>query len=369
MAGFQNSSAQVFEFQGVFETQVVSKNTAKAEIVFIKTNLEGNADESDIVPYDSLLVFSKGKTTTSLFITVKIDDKYEDDETFSIEILKNKGRNKRRKRGAVPPTLRITVTLEERSLYESCLSPDFVINGVQFLAIHVVNNARLAAKESDTIKNIYISTEHNKRLEKLTMFLNISEPVNELEEKYIMRAYYFPYKNGKLETLNDVGWVDIPYKPQDNQPNMAFTGGTNGCALVAMEKRHDDNMFRMYHMQSPGTKDGPLWNKYMDIIKSDAEIGVVIGSFAWEEYGIDGLAEHYQATNYLYYDTKKVQWLYVSQFSLFIGSVNPNNDPKLPKGLSMQETSQIINENKLYNGEVQKVLVSYLTLLYSDYFR
>ena len=107
----------------------------------------------------------------------------------------------------------------------------------------------------------------------------------------------------------------------------------------------------------------------MEIIKSDGEIGEEIGSFSQEEYGIKGLAEHYQATTYLYYDTIKVQWLYVSQFSLFVGSVNPNNDPKLPKGISMQETSEIMNENKLYNGEVQKVLVSFsdLILFYPNY--
>eukprot|EP00092_Neocalanus_flemingeri_P068930 GFUD01084344.1.p1 GENE.GFUD01084344.1~~GFUD01084344.1.p1 ORF type:complete len:570 (-),score=108.01 GFUD01084344.1:548-2191(-) len=285
--GFQDKDARLFEFVGVFETQVVRKVSTKAGIVFLKTKLgeSGNtADANDIVPYDDLLVFPKCQNMTKLFITIKIDNEQEEDETFSIDLVSSKETKTRLKRGATQATQKtITVTIVEQPKLEDLKDPEL-------LSLYVLNNARLSSPESNSIKDFYLKIEKLKRLPtKATLFLEIYEPGQtfEVDVNNRMRAYYFPYKFGKPVTTKDIGWVDIPYNPQDDQLKFAFTGGMNGCAIIAMEKKDDDTMFRVFHLQSPSTRGSTQWNEYMEIIKQDNEVGNEIGSFAFEDYGLD----------------------------------------------------------------------------------
>eukprot|EP00092_Neocalanus_flemingeri_P011928 GFUD01012860.1.p1 GENE.GFUD01012860.1~~GFUD01012860.1.p1 ORF type:complete len:640 (-),score=137.52 GFUD01012860.1:135-1991(-) len=355
--GFQNKDARVFEFLGVFETQVVRKVSTKAGIVFIKTKL-GTADANDIVPYDNLLVFPKCQNMTKLFITIKIDNEKEEDETFSIDLVSSKETKTRLKRGAVQASQRtLTVTLLEHiqieDLVEDLKNPEILHN-------QVMNNARLSSKESG-IKDFYLQPEQLQRLPLPTLFLEIYEPGQTPPvDKVITRAFYFPYKNGSPKTANDIGWVDIPYNPRADQPKFAFTGGMNGCAIVAMEKKDNDIMFRVFHLQSPSERGSKRWNEYMEIIKNDDEVGNEIGSFAYEDYGIEDTRnlDFIQATNFLYYDTEG-KWWYVAQFNEYPGTMDQHHHSVRHLSDSIASQSRLKNlymeENKLYNGRVRKV--------------
>eukprot|EP00092_Neocalanus_flemingeri_P105116 GFUD01134694.1.p1 GENE.GFUD01134694.1~~GFUD01134694.1.p1 ORF type:complete len:638 (-),score=131.07 GFUD01134694.1:157-2007(-) len=353
--GFQNKDARVFEFLGVFETQVVRKVSTKAGIVFIKTKL-GTADANDIVPYDNLLVFPKCQNMTKLFITIKIDNEKEEDETFSIDLVSSKETKTRLKRGAVQASQRtLTVTLLEHiqieDLVEDLKNPEILHN-------QVMNNARLSSKESG-IKDFYLQPEQLQRLPLPTLFLEIYEPGQTPPvDKVITRAFYFPYKNGSPKTANDIGWVDIPYNPQDDQPKFAFTGGMNGCAIIAMEKKDDDTMFRVFHLQSPSTRGSTQWNEYMEIIKQDNEVGNEIGSFAFEDYGLDIDMDFFQGTNFLYYGTDS-KWWYVSQFNEYLGTMKQDHDSVKHLSDFIPEERNLktlyMEENKLYNGRARKI--------------
>eukprot|EP00092_Neocalanus_flemingeri_P059100 GFUD01070551.1.p1 GENE.GFUD01070551.1~~GFUD01070551.1.p1 ORF type:complete len:644 (-),score=135.53 GFUD01070551.1:260-2119(-) len=357
--GFQDKDARLFEFVGVFETQVVRKVSTKAGIVFLKTKLgeSGNtADTNDVVPYEDLLVFPKGQNMTTLFITIKIDNEKEEDETFSIELVSSKETKTRLKRGATQSMQKtITVEIVEQPRIEELKDPNL-------LHLQVINNARLSSKDSNSIKDFYFQFEKLQRLPTTTLFLEIYEPgqtpvVNENDR---MRAFYFPYKSGIPKTTNDIGWVDIPYNPLDNEPKFAFTGGMNGCAIIAMEKKNDNTMFRVFHLQSPSTRGSTQWNEYMDIIKKDNEVGNEIGSFAYEDYGIEDMTnmDFIQGTNFLYYGTDS-KWWYVSQFNEYLGAMKQNHDSVKDLSDSIASQSRLKNlymeENKLYNGRMRKV--------------
>eukprot|EP00092_Neocalanus_flemingeri_P005832 GFUD01006276.1.p1 GENE.GFUD01006276.1~~GFUD01006276.1.p1 ORF type:complete len:643 (-),score=127.79 GFUD01006276.1:260-2116(-) len=356
--GFQDKDARLFEFVGVFETQVVRKVSTKAGIVFLKTKLgeSGNtADANDVVPYEDLLVFPKCQNMTTLFITIKIDNEQEEDETFSIDLVSSKETKTRLKRGATQATQKtITVTIVEQPKLEDLKDPEL-------LSLYVLNNARLSSPESNSIKDFYLKIEKLKRLPtKATLFLEIYEPGQtfEVDVNNRMRAYYFPYKFGKPVTTKDIGWVDIPYNPQDDQLKFAFTGGMNGCAIIAMEKKDDDTMFRVFHLQSPSTRGSTQWNEYMEIIKQDNEVGNEIGSFAFEDYGLDDDMDFFQGTNFLYYGTDS-KWWYVSQFNEYLGAMKQDHDSVKHLSDSIASQSRLKNlymeENKLYNGRMRKV--------------
>eukprot|EP00092_Neocalanus_flemingeri_P042140 GFUD01045954.1.p1 GENE.GFUD01045954.1~~GFUD01045954.1.p1 ORF type:complete len:625 (-),score=136.51 GFUD01045954.1:196-2010(-) len=341
--GFQDKDASVFEFLGVFETQVVRKVSTVT------------ADANDIVPYDDLLVFPKGQNMTNLFITIKIDNEKEEDETFSIELISSKETKTRLKRGAGQSTQKtITIHIVGQPPIERLMNPVKLQN-------QVINNARLSSQDSNSIKDFYLQIEIVHRLNSATLFLEIYEPGKSpaVDENNRMRAYYFPYKSGTPKTTNDIGWVDIPYNPLDNQPKFAFTGGMNGCAIIAMEKKDDDTMFRVFHLQSPSTRGSTQWNTYMEIIKKDIEVGNEIGSFAYEDYGIDDISnmDFIQGTNFLYYGTGK--WWYVSQFNEYLGAMNQKHDSIshlsdfIPAERNLKKF--YMEENKLYNGQVRKV--------------
>jgi hypothetical protein len=66
-----------------------------------------------------------------------------------------------------------------------------------------------------------------------------------------INVYWVPFKTGKLETLADIGFADVP--KQNPAYDFVFTPGMNGCSLVVTEHPSDATLFRVYHYQSPSS--------------------------------------------------------------------------------------------------------------------
>ena len=154
------------------------------------------------------------------------------------------------------------------------------------------STSRIVATESNILLPLVITkVEKNGRslefFEEFGMFSVSSVNRREYSGK-AFDAYYFPYYNGEpgLNGELNVGWVDIPKNPNARQPKLAITGGMNGCATVIMSFKDGRQMMRVYHLQSPGPKNGERWDRYIRIIKHHhEEVDNVITSFAWEDYG------------------------------------------------------------------------------------
>jgi hypothetical protein len=168
-------------------------------------------------------------------------------------------------------------------------------------------------------KNLKTFCEKHKKINKLFL----QEPV--------FLGYYFPYKNGKVDNYEDMGYVDIP---KINPPyHFAFTGQMNGCHLVVSESPIEKH-YRVWHYQSPG--------KTPKFTRDNFQYKV----YAWLT------SEHYQgeetndvaAFNFLYYSKSASQWFICSQpHRVIFGPNNAINNEWSTWGSYMVEWSNRLN--------------------------
>jgi hypothetical protein len=71
-----------------------------------------------------------------------------------------------------------------------------------------------------------------------------------LDPQHPVMGYYCPFLTGKPDTIDKIGFVDIPRR--NPQYRFTFTGGMNGCALVVAESPAGAQFLRVYHYQNPG---------------------------------------------------------------------------------------------------------------------
>merc|ERR1719309_1231787 len=119
-----------------------------------------------------------------------------------------------------------------------------------------------------------------------------------------------------------------------------------------MSVRNQENIMRVYHLQSPGPHGGRQWDRYIEIIrKFHTDVGNIINSFSWEDYGYDPQTQDAlrkghrklipEAVILLHYDSTSQTWYYASQMNLY--------------GMRVYERNNIAvlvakNDDKYFNG-------------------
>jgi len=396
---FKQSEQEVFEFERVFKATVMRGSSSKAGIAILTPVLDGSATADDVDPNESLVVFKASERETDIFVTIREDGISEDDEVFKVEICKfANARSKRDVKQILTDNVKQILTDNVKQIIQGKIIDNFGRRGFfqrgrdkleERLCVQRFSSSRLTSLESNSIIEFVLKQEDIKL--EITSYLGItrtyskfltSRPVHFLEEYDAtkhgqvqqinrLKAYYYPFYSGLPgkdqitgEVALNVGWVDIPKKPKNDQPRYAVTGTMNGCATVVMTKTKDDANLRVYHLQSPGPRGGKKWNGYIEIIrKHHPEVGTVLTSFAWEDYGVPdeqitqlrfdkrnpGNTLHMTVVM-LFYDIASKNWYYMSQMNLIGLLFTDDNGKQVPLPESERD----------HNGKTHQVLVSLL---------
>jgi hypothetical protein len=137
-----------------------------------------------------------------------------------------------------------------------------------------------------------------------------------------VRGYYFPYKFGTINSVADIGWVDVPKKNPEHK--FIFTGSMQGCAIVVTESPAGNDKLRIFHYQSASDnpKYVPTSVKYTSAAGYGEKFNIMQGQgkrlagfndtqiYLWfgdYEYGAHQSPE-VGAFNFLHYDDKEAYW-------------------------------------------------------------
>lgn len=123
--------------------------------------------------------------------------------------------------------------------------------------------------------------------------------------KTVIIGYWSPYisygsVNAQIESIDEIGYVDVPINPGINDYKYVFTGAMHGCWLVVASIPTDSNKMRVYHYQSADSNSKFNYKKGGSFLN-----GIWYLTFA--DYGEEGADTSctggvtYNGFNFLYY--------------------------------------------------------------------
>ena len=298
---FKNKEQSVLEADGFVRAHIfLDKTSTKPVVTQVSLsfpNTGNSATKEDVVDYDGPVVFDRNHNTSEVVIGLKEDSEDENIEIFKISL--NKFGSSRRKR--MLSFLQHTVKVGDKRVYKTPAEIEKIFNGweesinsldtgspqklddpnILFSRNHAIRNQYIACKdwESDPRKPCDFAIYREEKGSGQAVIKGkeeywITEAETD-EPSEPLKAFFFPIADhwnpksnrddSKKEFKADrniIGWTDLPRLPKDADPVFAFTGGMNGCSLLAMKLKsetdntEDTTRFRVFHVKSPGTVKG-----------------------------------------------------------------------------------------------------------------